>query len=204
MLSESLRQLLITLFFFGHHPAFLGLLLLGLGEHLNHIQPFEHIFQWVSGFDVSFSIVIVIGPHSRYHLNLLADGGSAALQSARVQGEQLKYLVQSLIGYQTDALRPLLVLTGNTGAHQYKTLASGERQTRSIPLDAASNGRESSEIRPIFVLRKSEHSQLTARIDGIDRTFLSGNPRFPYSRPGCSPSPRILVTRDAPPVPIFC
>ena len=46
--------------------------------------------------------------------------------------------------------------------------------------------------------------QLTARIDRIDRAFLFGNARFPRSRPGCSPSPRVLVTRDAPPVPILC
>jgi len=124
MLGESLRQLLITLFVFGHHPAFLGLLLLGLGERLDHIQPFEHILQWVSGlvyFGASFSGTATSGLHSRYHLNkrpLLTGGGSAAPQSARIQGEQFGYLIQFLIRYQTDVLRPLLVLTGNTGAHQ--------------------------------------------------------------------------------------
>ena len=50
------------------------------------------------------------------------------------------------------------------------------------------NRRELSEICSIFVLRKSEHSQLAARIDGIDRDFLFGNGRPYLLAPRLAPS----------------
>ena len=66
------------------------------------------------------------------------------------------------------------------------------RATRSIPLNAAVNERELSWQCLTFALGQSEHRQLTARIDGIDRAFLVWNVRLPCSRPGCSPSPSHL------------
>ena len=56
----------------------------------------------------------------------------------------------------------------NTG----KILGPAEHQTRAIPLNATSNRRGLSEICSIFVGAPSEHCQLTARIDGIDRDDL--------------------------------
>ena len=52
-------------------------------------------------------------------------------------------------------------------------------QTHLIPLNAASSGRELSEICSVFALGQSEHRHLTARIDGIDRAFLFGNAWLP-------------------------
>ena len=46
---------------------------------------------------------------------------------------------------------------------------------QSIPLNAALNGRELSEIHAIFGRSVSEHPQSAAQIDGIDRDFLFGN-----------------------------
>jgi len=48
-------------------------------------------------------------------------------------------------------------------------------QTRTIPLKTATNGQQLNELRSIFVRVPSEHCQLAARIDGIDRGFLFGN-----------------------------
>jgi len=56
-------------------------------------------------------------------------------------------------------------------------LSSEGLRPQLIPLNVASNGRELSEKCLIFALGESEHSQLTARIDGIDRAFLFGNAR---------------------------
>ena len=63
---------------------------------------------------------------------------------------------------------------------------------RKIPLNAASNGQELSEIRSIFERGQSEHCQLTARIDGIDRTCLFGNGAASGLAPGCTPFPSRL------------
>ena len=63
-------------------------------------------------------------------------------------------------------------------------LCPGGGETRKIPLNAGSNGRELSEIRSIFERGQSEHCQLTARIDGIDRAFLFGNGVAPGLAPG--------------------
>jgi len=62
-----------------------------------------------------------------------------------------------------------------------------KRQSRPIPLNAASNGRELSEKHSIFALGESEHASSPARIDGIDRTFLFGNARHPMLAPGLHP-----------------
>src|ERR1700684_4721704 len=66
------------------------------------------------------------------------------------------------------------------------------RKKRSIPPNATSNKRKSSEICSIFALGSSLHCQLTARIDGIDRDFLFGDARFSQLTPGCSPFPSCL------------
>ena len=63
------------------------------------------------------------------------------------------------------------------------------RQTRTIPLNAATNGQQLNELRSIFVRVPSEHCQLTARIDGIDRDFLFGNARGTRARPRLQPLP---------------
>ena len=68
------------------------------------------------------------------------------------------------------------------------------RHTRAIPLNAASNGRELSEICSIFGRSESDHPQSTTRIDGIDRDFLFGNTRPPCSHSGCNPFPSRLGT----------
>ena len=73
-------------------------------------------------------------------------------------------------------------------------LPPAERKTREIPLNAASNGRELSEICSIFGRSESEHPQSAARIDGIDGGFLFGNARPPCSHSGCSPFPSCLGT----------
>jgi len=62
-------------------------------------------------------------------------------------------------------------------------LSSEGHQPQPIPLNAALSGPELSEKCSIFALGKSEHSQLTARIDGIDRAFLFGNARHPVLDP---------------------
>ena len=59
---------------------------------------------------------------------------------------------------------------------------------RSIPLNAASNGRELSSKCSILALGESEYHQLTARVDRIDGTFLFGNARLPLSALGLGPS----------------
>ena len=64
------------------------------------------------------------------------------------------------------------------------------RQTRAIPLNAASNGRELSEICSILGGSETEHPQLAKRINRIDRDFLFGNTWPPCSRVGSLPSPR--------------
>ena len=60
-------------------------------------------------------------------------------------------------------------------------------QTRTIPLKTATNGQQLNELRSIFVRVPSEHCQLSARIDGIDRGFLFGNARGTRARPGLHP-----------------
>ena len=50
---------------------------------------------------------------------------------------------------------------------------------RAIPLNAASDGRELSELCSNLTLGPSEHCQLTAQIDWIDRGFHFGNVRIP-------------------------
>ena len=66
---------------------------------------------------------------------------------------------------------------------------SARQQTRSVPLNAASNRQELSEQCSIFALGESEHA---ARIDGIDCAFLFGNARQPSSHRGCTPFPSRL------------
>ena len=73
-------------------------------------------------------------------------------------------------------------------------LCPGGGETRKIPLNAPSNGRELSEIRPIFERAQSEHCQLTARIDRIDQYSLFGNGAAPGLAPGCTPFPSRLGT----------
>ena len=67
-------------------------------------------------------------------------------------------------------------------------------RTRSIPLNAARNGRELSLQCSIFALAKSEHCQLTARpigLMGLIATSLFGTRGFPCSHLGSPPTTRI-------------
>ena len=67
-------------------------------------------------------------------------------------------------------------------------------RTRSIPLNAARNGRDLGLQCSIFALTKSEHCQLTARpieLMGLIATSLFGTRGFPCSHPGSPPTTRI-------------
>ena len=75
-----------------------------------------------------------------------------------------------------------------------KILPRAGRQTQSIPLNAAWNGWELSPQCSIFALAHTEHCQLTARVDGIDRAFLFGNTRLSLLAPGLAHSHSCLGT----------
>ena len=73
-----------------------------------------------------------------------------------------------------------------------KMLSPARRQTRSIPLNAASNGQELSLQCLIFALGQSEHASSLRgaridRIDRIDRAFPFGNAQLPCLHSGSPP-----------------
>jgi len=72
--------------------------------------------------------------------------------------------------------------------YEKNTIPAGH-QTRTIPLKAVTNGQQLNELCLIFVRVPSEHCQLSARIDGIDRGFLFGNAAAELSPPGRHPLP---------------